>query len=129
MFLDQPVNVGCSYAENGNTVSASPVAGENVYAFQEPFLNRFPKYAHASFHIAAESYGGIYGPNIASVIFRENKAHSFTPIPGVKKINLASLILANGLTDPYIQMSSVVDYVCDGPFPLYDDPDRPHAGL
>jgi cathepsin A (carboxypeptidase C) len=36
-------------------------------------------------------------------------------------------VLANGLTDPYIQMGSVADYVCDGPFPVYDDPEGPQC--
>jgi cathepsin A (carboxypeptidase C) len=85
-----------SFADNGNTVSTSPVAGEDVYAFLQIFLDRFPKYAHTPFHIAAESYGGMYGPIIASVIFRENEARSVAPIAGVENINLASLVPANG---------------------------------
>lgn len=122
IFLDQPVNVGFSYADDGTTVSTSPVAGKDVYAFLELFLNRYPKYANAPFHIAAESYGGTYAPNFASVIFKANHELSLAPNPKIKHINLSSIILANGLTDPYIQMGSVPDYVCDGPYPVYDDP-------
>jgi cathepsin A (carboxypeptidase C) len=40
IFLDQPVNVGFSYAEGGTTVNNSPVAGKDVYAFLELFLAR-----------------------------------------------------------------------------------------
>ncbi|KAF9441311.1 alpha/beta-hydrolase, partial [Macrolepiota fuliginosa MF-IS2] len=57
IFLDQPVNVGFSYADNGTTVSSSPVTGKDVHAFLELFLNRFPQYSTQPFHIAAESYG------------------------------------------------------------------------
>jgi cathepsin A (carboxypeptidase C) len=122
------VNVGFSYADDGTTVSTSPVAGKDVYAFLELFLDRFPEYADRSFHLAAESYGGVYGPNIASVIWKENKQLEATaPIPGVRRINLESIILANGLTDPYIQMGAVADYACDGPYPVYDDPDGPEC--
>lgn len=122
VFLDQPVNVGFSYADDGTTVNNSPVAGKDVYAFLEIFFNRFPKYANLPFHIAAESYGGTYAPNIAKVIYTQNKQLELVPTPKLKKINLASVILANGLTNPYVQMGSIADYVCDGPFPVYDDP-------
>lgn len=126
IFLDQPVNVGYSYADDGTTVSTSPVAGKDVYAFLELFLNRFPEYSKAPFHIAAESYGGTYAPNFATVIHQNNKQLGLVPNPSVKHINLESVILANGLSDPYIQMAAIPDYVCDGPFPVYA-PDDPHC--
>ncbi|KIM49641.1 hypothetical protein M413DRAFT_438816 [Hebeloma cylindrosporum] len=127
IFLDQPVNVGYSYAEDGTTVSTSPVAGKDVYAFLELFLNRYPQYSKAPFHIAAESYGGTYAPNFANIIFKANKELQVAPNPKLKHINLASVVLATGLTDPYTQMGSVADYVCDGPYPVYDDPDGPQC--
>ncbi|KAH9975097.1 serine carboxypeptidase [Lactifluus volemus] len=123
IFLDQPVGVGYSYSSDGSTVNTSPVAGLDVYAFLELFITRFPKYAALPFHLAAESYGGTYAPNIASVIHKKNKELAFAPVPKLAKINLASIILANGLTDPYTQIPSVPDYACDGPYPIYDDPE------
>ena len=126
-FIDQPVGVGYSYSSDGSTVNTSPVAAEDVYAFLELFLARYPEYADKPFHIAAESYGGIYAPNIGSVIHKKNKELALRPTPGVKHVNLASLILANGQTDPRIQLGSVPDYVCDGPFPLFDDPNGPQC--
>ncbi|KAH8824467.1 carboxypeptidase C [Flagelloscypha sp. PMI_526] len=127
IFLDQPVNVGFSYAEPGTSVSDSTVSAEDVYAFLEIFLNRYPKYASAPFHVAAESYGGHYGPHIVSEIYKKNKELALRPLPGVLPINLVSLVLANGLTDPYIQHAAVPDYVCNGPYPVYDDPDGPEC--
>lgn len=127
IFLDQPVNVGFSYADDGTTVSSSPVAGKDVYAFLELFLNRFPKYSTQPFHLAAESYGGTYAPNIANTIYKANKELQLTPNANLKRINLASVILANGLTDAYTQMGSVADYACDGPYPVYDDPEGPQC--
>ncbi|KAI0924127.1 hypothetical protein AcW1_006330 [Taiwanofungus camphoratus] len=125
IFLDQPVNVGFSYADEGTSVSTTPVAGKDVYAFLELFLSRFPKYAKQPFHIAAESYGGTYAPNIASIVHKENQAlaRAEYPVPGLLHINLASVMLGNGLTDPYVQMASVPDFACEGPYPVYDDPD------
>jgi len=127
IFLDQPVGVGYSYSSDGSTVNTSPVAGLDVYAFLELFITRFPKYANLPFHLAAESYGGTYAPNIASVIYKKNKELGFAPTPKLAKINLASIILANGITDPYIQMASVPDYACNGPYPIYDDPEGPEC--
>jgi carboxypeptidase C (cathepsin A) len=127
IFLDQPINVGFSYSDDGSTINTSPAAGKDVYAFLELFLARFPQYSTQPFHIAAESYGGTYAPNIASVIHKANKELVLKPNAAVKKINLASVVLANGLTDPFIQMASVPDYACDGPYPMFSDPDGPEC--
>lgn len=131
IFLDQPVNVGYSYSSDGSGVNNTPVAAEDVYAFLELFFSRYPEYADAAFHIAAESYGGTYAPHIASVIHQKNielKSASFNaPTPAPKHINLASVVLANGQTEPRTQMASVPDYACNGPFPIYDDPEGPQC--
>jgi len=127
IFLDQPVNVGFSYADDGTTVNTSPVAGQDVYAFLQLFLHRFPKFSKAPFHMAAESYGGTYVPNFANVIHQENKKHGLAPVPQLQHINLASVLLGNGLTDPYIQYASIPDYVCEGPYPVYGDPQGPEC--
>ncbi|KAI0284168.1 Alpha/Beta hydrolase protein, partial [Russula brevipes] len=102
IFLDQPIGVGFSYSSDGSTVNTSPVAGVDVYAFLELFITRFPKLETGP------------TPNIASVIYKKNKELALAPTPQLARINLASVILANGQTDPYIQMASVPDYYCDG---------------
>ena len=68
-----------------------------------------------------------YAPNIANVIYNKNKEFLLAPTPQLRKINLASVILANGMTDNYIQMASIPDYLCEGPYPLYDDPYGPEC--
>jgi len=125
IFLDQPVNVGYSYGDS--SVSTSPAAGKDVYAFMELFINRFPQYADKPFHLSGESYAGTYAPNIANVIYHKNKELALAPTPQLKKINLASVILANGMTDNYIQMASLPEYLCEGPYPIYDDPNGPEC--
>ncbi|THH27237.1 hypothetical protein EUX98_g6950 [Antrodiella citrinella] len=130
IFLDQPVNVGYSYSSDGSGVNNTPVAAEDVYAFLQLFFSRYDKYASLPFHVAAESYGGAYAPQIASVIHKKNlelKSASFAPTPPPAHINLASVILANGQTEPRTQMASVPEYLCNGPFPVYDDPDGPQC--
>ncbi|PPQ72306.1 hypothetical protein CVT24_004583 [Panaeolus cyanescens] len=126
LFLDQPVNVGYSYSDHGEKVSTTPDSAKDVYAFLQLFFNRYPEYSRVPFHIAAESYGGVYAPNIASVIHQENKKLEHAPKPHSKHIHLESVVLGNGLTDPYTQMGSTADYVCNGPYPILD-PDNPEC--
>ena len=104
LFLDQLVNVGYSYSDYGSTVDRSAAAGEDVYAFFQLFFVRFPEYSNAPLHMAAESHGGTYAPNAAS-FHKKNKELALAPVPGMININPASVILANGITDPYEQTS------------------------
>ncbi|KAF7373349.1 Carboxypeptidase [Mycena sanguinolenta] len=145
IFLDQPVNVGFSYADGSTTVDNSPVAGKDVYAFLELFLLRFPEYSKQPVHISGESYAGTYVrastphashsdlsqlPNVAKAIWVGNKQLEPPPRrrrPSLKKINLESIMIGNGITNPYIQMGSVADYACEGPYPLYSDPQGPEC--
>lgn len=57
IFLDQPVNVGYSYSNDGSRMENSIVSAEDVYAFLPLFLKRHPRYSKTPFHVAAESYG------------------------------------------------------------------------
>ncbi|KAJ7232982.1 serine carboxypeptidase [Mycena haematopus] len=130
IFLDQPVDVGFSYADAGTSVKTCTDAAKDVYSFLQLFFEQFPEYSKLPFHVAGESFAGIYGPNVASVIWHANQALSLASnqlSTRSTRINLASVILANGITDPYIQIPSIVDYVCDGPYPVYDDPNGPEC--
>lgn len=125
IFLDQPIEVGFSYADDGSRVGDSDLAAKDVYAFLELFLTRFPEYSALPFHLAAESYGGTYAPHIASVIYQENQK---TPaLNDLVTINLRSVIIGNGLTDSATQLPSIPDYLCEGPYPLFDDPEGPQC--
>ncbi|KAF9046673.1 serine carboxypeptidase [Panaeolus papilionaceus] len=120
IFLDQPIDTGFSYGDQGKTVYTSAEAAQDVYKFLQLFLNRYSKYSKTPFHIAAESYGGVIGPNIASIIYHANQKLQSNPKAHAKHINLASIALGNALTDPLVQMASTADYVCntDGPYPI-----------
>ncbi|KAJ7022403.1 serine carboxypeptidase [Mycena alexandri] len=121
IFLDQPAMVGYSYSSNKTApVKTTPEAAKDVYAFLQLFVRRFDEYATRPFHIAAESYGGHYAPNIASIVHRKNKELIQAPSSDLLRINLQSIMLGNALTDPLIQMPSVVGYACDGPFAVFD---------
>ncbi|KAJ7057203.1 carboxypeptidase C [Mycena amicta] len=124
IFLDQPIDVGFSYSDSGTPVRSNVEAATDVYLFLQLFLAQFPEYSTLPFHVAGESYGGIYAPNVASLIWHANQAPSQH---NATKIRLESVILANGISDPYIQIPSIVDYVCLGPFALFSDPQGPEC--
>lgn len=94
IFLDQPVQVGYSYG--GKTVNSSPESAKDVYAFMQLFYAKFPKFAELDFHVAAESYGGTYVPNIATEIHKNNLK---PPTENAITIPLVSILIGNGLTD------------------------------
>ncbi|KAJ6508438.1 Alpha/Beta hydrolase protein [Mycena sanguinolenta] len=120
IFLDQPAMVGYSFSSNKTApINNTPDAAQDVYAFLQLFVKHFHEYAKHPFHIAAESYGGHYAPNIASIVHHKNKQIPQAPSSGLRTINLQSIMLGNALTDPLIQMPSVVDYACDGPFAIF----------
>ena len=100
IFLDQPVNVGYSYS--GSSVSNTVAAGKDVYALLTLFFHQFPEYAKQDFHIAGESYAGHYIPVFTSeILSHENR-----------NINLKSVLIGNGLTDPYTQYAYYRPMAC-----------------
>ncbi|KAH9913665.1 Alpha/Beta hydrolase protein [Fomitopsis serialis] len=95
-FLDQPVGVGFSYADYGETIETTEDATRNVHAFITIFFQTFTEFAGRPLHLAGESYGGRYLPAFASYIYDQNRiAHA----EGRETINLQSVIIGNGITD------------------------------
>ncbi|KAF7342016.1 Carboxypeptidase [Mycena venus] len=95
-FLDQPVGVGFSYADFGETISTTEDAAKNVYAFISLFFDSFPQFAGRPLHLSGESYGGRYLPVFASEIYDQNQLAS---AEGRPTLNLQSVIIGNGITD------------------------------
>lgn len=100
IFLDQPVNVGYSYS--GGSVTSTTAAGKDVYALMTLFFEQFPQYAKQPFHIAGESYAGHYIPVFAAEILSHKH----------RNINLQSVMIGNGLTDPLTQYESYRPMAC-----------------
>ncbi|THH31031.1 hypothetical protein EUX98_g3169 [Antrodiella citrinella] len=121
IYLDEPVGTGYSYASDGSKVDTLADLTIDVYAFLVMFLEKWPQYATAPFHLAAESWGGHYGPHIASYIHEKNQEFIYYPREDAFYINLASLIIANGLTEPWSQFESIPEYKCGGaPYPFLE---------
>ncbi|KAI0166105.1 serine carboxypeptidase [Xylariaceae sp. FL1272] len=111
IFIDQPVNVGYSYSSNSvyNTLAAS----KDIYALLTLFFDQFPEYTEQPFHIAGESYAGHYIPVFASeILSHENR-----------NINLQSIAIGNGLTDPLTQYTQYRPMACgDGGYDAVLEP-------
>ncbi|KAK6525169.1 hypothetical protein TWF694_005315 [Orbilia ellipsospora] len=104
IFLDQPVNVGYSYGKK--KVDTTADATKDTYAFLQLFFSEHKKYANLPFHIHGISYGGHYVPALANMIATHEN-------PKDVKINLKSVSIANGWTNPLLQYGSFHTMVCD----------------
>lgn len=126
IFLDQPINVGYSYGSG--SVSNTVAAGKDVFALLSLFFKQFPQYAHQDFHIAGESYAGHYIPQFAKEIIEHQtgKRNDFlatgTDMSSLPKINLKSVLIGNGLTDPLVQYDYYAQMACNNSYgPVLDE--------
>ncbi|KAJ3850914.1 serine carboxypeptidase [Lentinula lateritia] len=108
-FIDQPIGVGFSYAEYGESVSTTEEAAKDVAAFVAIFFENFSKFKGRGFHMAGESYGGRYLPLFASAVYDQNSALIEA---GITPINLTSVMIGNGMTDFYTMVTSYYDMTC-----------------
>ncbi|KAK2746855.1 hypothetical protein FQN57_002897 [Myotisia sp. PD_48] len=109
IFMDQPVNTGFSYSSRSVTSTAG--ASKDFFAFLTLFFKQFPEYATQDFHIAGESYAGHYIPVFAADILAQQS-----------NINLKSILIGNGLTDPLLQNPGYVPMGCGkGGYPAVID--------
>ncbi|KAL1918530.1 uncharacterized protein VTP21DRAFT_3190 [Calcarisporiella thermophila] len=132
IFLDQPANVGYSYGSS--QTSTSLMAAKDVYAFLQIFLQKYPQYANADFHVAGESYAGHYIPNIGSVIHKNNKGQFSSmelqaQAQTLQKINLKSLLIGNGATDGLVQYKYYEQMGCRNSYNIRIFSDRTCAGM
>ncbi|EKM51687.1 uncharacterized protein PHACADRAFT_212318 [Phanerochaete carnosa HHB-10118-sp] len=95
-FIDQPIGVGFSYADHGETVSTTEEAAKDVAAFVAIFFEHFNKFKGRGFHLTGESYGGRYLPLFGSAIHDQNTKLSGADLT---PINLKSVMIGNGCTD------------------------------
>ena len=111
IFLDQPVEVGFSYSDNHKFPTNSDAAAADVYAFLQIFLTSFKQFADNDFHVTGESYAGHYIPAIGKKVIEMNEEHSKET--SVVPVQLKSLAIGNGLTDPLIQYKYYPEMACD----------------
>ncbi|EPX73812.1 vacuolar carboxypeptidase Y [Schizosaccharomyces octosporus yFS286] len=118
IFLDQPVGAG--FSNGDGSVLDTITAGKDVYAFLTLFFAKFPQYAHLPFHITGESYAGHYIPQFAKEIIEHNQGANDFVATGYEHlksfINLKSVAIGNGLTDPLVQYYYYGKMACESPY-------------
>ncbi|EIW56060.1 serine carboxypeptidase [Trametes versicolor FP-101664 SS1] len=118
-FIDQPVGVGFSYAEYGESVDNTIDASKDIAAFIAIFFEHFTKFKGRPLHLAGESYAGRYLPVYASAIYDQNAK---LVERGVAPVNLSSVMIGNGGTEWLSLILSWYDARCADPiYPPVDD--------
>ncbi|KZS92410.1 serine carboxypeptidase [Sistotremastrum niveocremeum HHB9708] len=120
-FIDQPIGVGFSYADYGESVSTTEEAAQDIVAFMTIFFETFSKFKGRGFHLAGESYAGRYLPVYAGAIYDHNKRLEASGVEPI--INLQSVMIGNGYTDLATMIPSYYDVLCtpasvDPPFDI-----------
>ncbi|OAX41425.1 serine carboxypeptidase [Rhizopogon vinicolor AM-OR11-026] len=108
-FVDQPIGVGFSYADYGETVSTTEDAAKDIAAFIAIFVENFSQFKGRALHMAGESYGGRYIPVFAAEVYDQN---AMLTAAGITPINLQSIMIGNGLTDFYTMSAAYVELQC-----------------
>ncbi|KAF8904167.1 Alpha/Beta hydrolase protein, partial [Mucidula mucida] len=103
--LDHPVGVGFSY---GTGVNSSRDTAFDVYDFVQKFFVLYLNLAKNCFYVSGGSYGGVYVPNIATVIQEQNALS----IPGNLNINLEAVLVSNPVSDPASHFGWHLYYFC-----------------
>ena len=111
LFLDQPAGAGLSHLADGLPLAAREE--DTAQDFQQ-FLNIFfsdvfPAKSHLPIHIAAESYGGHYGPVYLHHILESRRYDSKTAFWG----NITSLILVDSVIDFTGPFFGMYELFCD----------------
>ncbi|KAF8323716.1 serine carboxypeptidase [Clavulina sp. PMI_390] len=100
VFIDQPVNVGFSYADHSIEVMTTVEAGRVINDFVRLFFEAFPSLKGRALHLTGESYAGHYVPIFGSSILDGNdkiNSSSSSSLNSPTPINLQSVAIGNGL--------------------------------
>lgn len=95
LYLDQPAGTG--FSTGSQTDHNETQVAEDGWNFLQAFYQANPELLKNPLYIAAESYGGHFGPSVAYKILKANQAGQGTKLP------LAGLAVGNGLTTPVVQ--------------------------
>lgn len=119
--LSQPshtfLNGTFSSFDEMHTANTSILAAQSIWHFLQTFLATFPQYnpgvrpdgsgdGSVGVNLFTESYGGKFGPAMASYFTQQNELRVSNPVFGNKslEIHLASLGIMNGWIDLLVQM-------------------------
>ena len=71
-FIDQPVGVGFSYADYGESVSSTFEAGDDIAAFMAVFFEHFTQFKNRPVHMTGQSYAVCaFSSYVSRQVFKE----------------------------------------------------------
>ncbi|MBA0598084.1 serine carboxypeptidase-like 31 isoform X1 [Gossypium raimondii] len=105
LFLESPIGVGFSYSNTSTDYDnlGDEFTANDAYTFLHKWFMKFPSYRTRTFYIAGESYAGKYVPELAELIYDNNKDPSL-------HINLNGILLGNPETYDAEDWRGMVDY-------------------
>ncbi|KAI8622513.1 Alpha/Beta hydrolase protein [Chytriomyces sp. MP71] len=112
LFLDQPIDVGFSFAKPGKRVGDTDTAAEEVDIFFQIWFFNFPQYAKAAYSLFGESYAGHYIPSFGRKIHRENGDAPWKN-PNRIHVNLNSIGIGNAWVRPLVQYDYFAEFLVD----------------
>ncbi|ULU04260.1 hypothetical protein L3Y34_017209 [Caenorhabditis briggsae] len=105
LFLESPIGVGFSYDQEDRNVSRGDddmIAEQNFRAVLDFFENKNQSYLKNEFFIAAESYGGVYGPMLSALVAESIAKREF---PNEK---FKGLIIGNGFMNVKLSTNTMI---------------------
>ncbi|CAN7035806.1 unnamed protein product [Brassica rapa subsp. trilocularis] len=108
LFLESPVGVGFSYSNTTSDYQKldDDFTGRDAFTFLCNWFEKFPEHKGNTFYIAGESYAGKYVPELAEVVYDNNKKNSSSSL----HINLKGILLGNPETSDAEDWRGWVDY-------------------
>ncbi|KAK1416367.1 hypothetical protein QVD17_32158 [Tagetes erecta] len=110
LFLESPVGVGFSYTNTSSDLKqlGDKITAQDAYTFLVRWFTRFPQYKNHEFYISGESYAGHYVPQLAELIYDNNKI-----ISAQNRINFKGFMIGNALLDDETDQTGMIDYAWD----------------
>ncbi|GMJ14661.1 serine carboxypeptidase-like 31 [Hibiscus trionum] len=105
LFLESPIGVGFSYSNTSTDYDnlGDEFTANDTYTFLHKWFLKFPSYRKRTFYIAGESYAGKYVPELAELIYDNNKDPSLY-------IELNGILMGNPETYDAEDWRGMVDY-------------------
>ncbi|KAL5553416.1 hypothetical protein UlMin_040817 [Ulmus minor] len=102
LFLDNPIGTGFSIAAKPEEIPGDQnKVAQHLFAAITAFIKLDPSFKARPVYITGESYAGKYVPAIGYYILKKN-----AQLPNSGRVNLAGVVIGNGMTDPVIQVTT-----------------------